>query len=275
MPDTDRCQAIRRRRRQLRFLKHFEEFLGLRRTNIGDLGTAGQPDCFTHAARGGRAHAAEAILKELKERAALLSGLVILEHLQQDSQLDPLRVRLDFLGFTGQFMNATRKDNDAVGLGSDLGNSGSACFGCRQHIRFIILGHPCRRHKDDACVRIGDSGEFKKLVHRTTPALVLTVKLNAHRRTSWEFRCSQKSTLLSQRACSRAQLAQTIRREVLDLFVKGHFGAVGLGVHRQLDVVGRLTSLRLGEDCHRPTSGDQPVHARGADTDALLTAAHF
>ena len=184
-------------------------------------------------------------------------------------------MRLDFLGFTGQFMNATRKDNDAIGLSSDLGNSGSACLSGRQHIRFIIFRHPCRRHKDDACVRIGNGREFKKLVHRTTPALILTVKLNAHGRTSWEFRCSQKSTLLSQCARSRAQLAQAIRREVLDLFVKGHFGAVGLGIHRQLDVMSWLTSLRLGEDCHRPTSSDQPVHASGTDTDALLTAAHF
>ena len=184
-------------------------------------------------------------------------------------------MRLDFLGFTGQFVHATWKDNDAVGLGSDLGNSGGACLSGRQHIGFVVFGHACRRNKDNPCVRIGNGGEFKKLVHRTAPALVLAIKLNAHGRTSWEFCCSQKSTLLSKRACSSAQLAQAIRREVLDLFVKGHFGAVGLGVHRQLDVVGWLTSLRLGEDCHRPTSSDQPVHASGADTDALLTAAHF
>ena len=53
------------------------------------------------------------------------------------------------------------------------------------------------------------------------------------------------------------------------------FGAVGLGVHRQLDVVSRLLGAGAGVDHHRLAGGDQAVHAGGGDADALLAAGHL
>jgi hypothetical protein len=66
-----------------------------------------------------------------------------------------------------------------------------------------------------------------------------------------------------------------LRREIVRLPVDGHLGPVGLGVHRQFDVVGILLGAWPGVNDHRLAGGDQPVHARCADADALLTAAHF
>ena len=40
-------------------------------------------------------------------------------------------------------------------------------------------------------------------------------------------------------------------------------------------MVSRLTRLRLGEDRHWSSSGDQSIHACGTNADSLLTTAHL
>jgi hypothetical protein len=272
---ADRRQAVRRRRREPRLLEDLVEPLRLRGLDRAGLGAARDADRLAHGARGGGADAAEALLQEGVERAALLGELVVLEHLQQDAELDPLRVGLDLAGLRRQLLHAAREDDHAVGLGGDGRPGGGARLRGREHVGLLVLGDARRRYEDDPRVRVRDRGQLEELVDGAAPPLVLAVELDGDGGAGGELGRREEAALLRQRPRAGAQLAEPRRREVLHLLVEGDLGAVGLGVHRQLDVVRRLALLGLREDRHRLAGGDQAVHARGADADALLAAAHL
>jgi hypothetical protein len=68
---------------------------------------------------------------------------------------------------------------------------------------------------------------------------------------------------------------ESVRGKFLGDLINGDLGAVGLGVHGQLDVVGHFLGAGQGVDDHGLAGGDQAVHPGGGDADALLAAGHF
>ena len=189
-------------------------------------------------------------------------------------------MRLNLLGLGGEFVHSAREHDDATGLRclrgrvslSTFGRSGA---GTRKQIVGLVLRHARRRYKHDARVRVGDRGEFKELVHRAAPLLILALKLDRNAGSSREHLARKKHAFLRELLGARGQHAKALRRKVLGLLVERHLGAIGLGVHRELDVMSSSGCVGLGVDHHRSPGCDQTVHSRRRDTDALLPARHL
>ena len=99
LPYPDRGQTIHRRRGELGFLKFFIELLGLFRRQVTAFGPLVDPDFFAEFVSLRRDDPAELLLKKVIYRSGFIDRLVVLQHLQQNAQFNPLGVRLDFLGF--------------------------------------------------------------------------------------------------------------------------------------------------------------------------------
>ncbi len=125
-------------------------------------------------------------------------------------------------------------------------------------------------------MRVRDGSQLKELVDRSAAALVAALELDRDAGAAAVGLPIEESPLLSREGLrAQSQRAQARRREVLRLLVERDFGAVGLGVHRQLDVVRWLLGARLGVNHHGLAGGDEAVHACRGDADALLAATHL
>ena len=207
----------------------------------------------------------------------------------------PLGVRLDFLGLGGQFVGAAREDDDAIkndgrkrgidaagclqrgcldGLGGGFGIRGGRRILGRvaQGQLFLLIGGDARgRHELDTGVRVGDGGEFEELIDAGAALLVTAFKFDGDAAAGGVISRVEEPRI----ARSGTKRLVLLRREILGLGIEGDLGAVGLGVHRQFDVLGGLLRAGAGVNHHGLAGGDQAVHAGRGDANALLAAGHF
>ena len=121
----------------------------------------------------------------------------------------------------------------------------------------------------DRHVRIGDGGLFEIIVDAAAAALVAGFQLDGDPRAVLDALLPLDAVLLDE------LLAQAVGRN-LDAVAAAveDFGHVPLRVDLDFVVMGRIALRDLRDDLDRLAGGQQAVHARGADADALLAAAH-
>jgi hypothetical protein len=150
---------------------------------------------------------------------------------------------------------------------------GNRCGRSLAERQFILIfgGHAGRRDKHDPRVRIGDGRQFQELIHRPAPFAIEAFQLDADAGAGEKIFAVEKSRI----ARAGVDGFESCRRKIIGFVVDGHLRPVGLGVHRQLDVVGIFLGAGTGVNHHRLAGGDQAIHPGGADADSLLSAAHL
>jgi hypothetical protein len=279
---------------ELGLLHGVEEGLGLGVVDVADLGPHADLGRGAQGGGGGGGDLGEAVGQEGGDGGVLLLLLGVLEHLEEDADLDALGVGHDLLGLGGEFVGAAGVDDDTLVLGGvhrgkgfevgggdggvGFGSLGRvfACLGGQDRPAVVVVRRgPGGGHEHDAGVGVGDGGQFEELIDGAAAALVAGVELDGDAGAGEVDGGGEELARGGQVAGARGELAKGAGGEVSGLVVAGDLGPVGLGVHGQLDVVGGLAGLGAGVDDHGLAGGQQAVHARGGDADALLAAGHL
>ena len=234
---ADRRDAIGRWRGNLRLLDRLIEHVGLVPADLLRVGPGRDLDRRAEFSGDARADARKRMDQELRDRRRLR----LLQHRHQPAQLDAVRVRLDFLR-----------------LGRKL------------------IGHPGIFHPVavgidvmDRHVRIGDGGLFEIIVDAAAAALVAGLQLDRDARAVLDALLPLDPVLLDE------LVAQAVGRN-LDAVAAAveNLRHVPLRVDLDFVIMGRIAPRDLRDDLDRLAGGQQAVHARRADADALLAAAH-
>ena len=136
---------------------------------------------------------------------------------------------------------------DAIGVGSDLGRLWGQLLGDprKDVLRAVLLF--LWRHVGDLRMGIGEGDLSQVRVHRMLSTSIVALQLDLY--------------------------ARAVVAVPLDFLVDPHLGVVGARVHGELEEVRCLLLPDPRGDAHRLAGGEQAVHPRGADPDALLTSA--
>ena len=222
---ADGRQAVRGRRHDLRRLDRLVERLGVLAVDVPRLGVRRELGRPADLLGEGGGHAAEVARQEAGQRVALR----VLEHPQEDAELDAVGMRLDLLRRRRQLVDRPR----------------------------VLPRLPLRRLVDELHVGIGDRGLRQVLVHRGAALLVAPLDLERDLGAAWDLPLD----LLALEDPRLVLLGVDLHLEVVG-------GGAGAGPRRDLDrLAGRQLRVHAGR--RDPDALLAPAHAQPVELGAV------